>query len=342
MKVRITIRKLFLIGFKKDYLRNWIPSKKFKKIFDKLKTFIIEFPWYSKEVHNWYSLFLIFFNIKKNINIKFTNGFVFINANKENWHFFKSIIHIQEKDKSIKFLNYRNRYIAKIDNLFMFFNEDYEGIMLLHEDFFQDAYNRFNYENKVVIDIGGFIGDSTFYFIHKGARRVFVYEPNKFSYDVLSKNIKFNKLENKVTAFNLGVGYGVNPTTLYIYYNQASSSIFVDDSKRKDFVDKKNIQLISIKEILKEPIDILKMDCEGCEYHVLEIIIKENLIAKIREGIIFEVHNIDERRNVKYILELLEKLPRKKIYVEYNNKPIPINSLSNSSEFIYTIIVLLN
>ena len=60
------------------------------------------------------------------------------------------------------------------------------------------------------------------------------------------------------------------------------------------------------------------MDCEGSEYAILETILNEGLQDKIKEGIILEAHYIDEKRNLKYIKELIKKMGFTKLYT---NKP---------------------
>ncbi|KKM98496.1 hypothetical protein LCGC14_1157430, partial [marine sediment metagenome] len=60
-------------------------------------------------------------------------------------------------------------------------------------------------------------------------------------------------------------------------------------------------------------IDILKIDCEGCEYAILSNILEHNLIEKINESIILEAHNLNEERNPNYAKSLLYQIGFKQI-----------------------------
>ena len=51
-------------------------------------------------------------------------------------------------------------------------------------------------KGKIVLDIGGYIGDTAVYFSKLGASMVYVYEPHPVLYQILTKNIELNNLKN--------------------------------------------------------------------------------------------------------------------------------------------------
>lgn len=196
-------------------------------------------------------------------------------------------------------------YIRLIDQM--------SGITEICEIFVNDIYGKFNYKDKIIIDIGGFIGDSSLYFISKGAKKVYVYEINTDVYEILEENIKRNHLNNKIIAFNNGISNEFRNEILYITKIKASASIYSNISTQKGIIEERHIEVVPFNDILKEPIDILKIDCEGCEYKILEDILKQNLFEKIQEGIILEAHCINEKWTPNYARFLLKKIGYKKI-----------------------------
>lgn len=70
-----------------------------------------------------------------------------------------------------------------------------------------DMYGCVDVDNGIVVDIGAYIGDTALYFIHRGARRVYAFEPVKKFYKYLLRNITRNNLEDRVIAFNYGAWF---------------------------------------------------------------------------------------------------------------------------------------
>jgi FkbM family methyltransferase len=58
---------------------------------------------------------------------------------------------------------------------------------------------------KIVIDIGANLGDSSLFFAKKGFK-VIGFEPLNKVYEIALENIKLNNLEGKITLVNKGVG----------------------------------------------------------------------------------------------------------------------------------------
>lgn len=285
-------------------------SSFFKRLYS-----IIDFRHY---IINWTDLIFISLNFKKKSNIIFKNGFIFRNFRKKNWRYLHFYL-IVFKNK-IKVENVGDKIIAKVNSFNLKLLDSINGIYQIKEVFVQNSYDKFDYTNKVIIDIGGYIGDTALYFISKGAKKVQVYEVNEEVYKILLENIKLNHLEDKVIAFNKGVSNDYNKKILNITEIKGSSGFYENYSKLMNIIDRKEIELIPVKDVLKEQIDILKIDCEGCEYEILENILENNLIDKINEGIILESHYLDDKRNSVYIKALLGKLGFKKIFYEKKNR----------------------
>ena len=78
------------------------------------------------------------------------------------------------------------------------------------------------------------------------------------------------------------------------------------------------VKSISIKKLLDQigSVDILKMDCEGCEFLILKDLVEQDLGNKIREGIIFEIHQFRKEFNYYQAISLLKRSGFKKGFIK--------------------------
>ncbi|MEM3860264.1 MAG: FkbM family methyltransferase [Candidatus Micrarchaeaceae archaeon] len=130
--------------------------------------------------------------------------------------------------------------------------------------FLTEDYSFLRCENEDVVDIGANIGDSAVYFALNGAKKVIALEPYPYSYSSAELNIKNNKLSNIITLLNAGYG------------NDGTITVSEDfRNGRSDLVESKHgrkIPLYSLRSIIEQynlQNPVLKMDCEGCEYNLL-------------------------------------------------------------------------
>ncbi|WMT55535.1 MULTISPECIES: FkbM family methyltransferase [unclassified Acidiplasma] len=72
--------------------------------------------------------------------------------------------------------------------------------------FVREEYKFLNVKDKVVVDIGSNMGDSSIYFALNGAEKVIALEPVPYSFNLAVDNIKENNLEGKVELLNAGYG----------------------------------------------------------------------------------------------------------------------------------------
>jgi FkbM family methyltransferase len=167
--------------------------------------------------------------------------------------------------------------------------------------FFKEDYDFLQVKDKDVIDIGMYIGDSAIYFALNGAKRVIGLEPYPYAFSYAEKNIKLNKLNNVIL---LNAGYGKDDKILVDdkKISTGGSSLISSNSGRE-------IPIYSLKTLLKMyKINnaIVKMDCEGCEYALLE---EDNETLKNIEMIQIEYHY--------GCSNLVEKLKKAGFYVKY-------------------------
>ena len=171
----------------------------------------------------------------------------------------------------------------------------------IYDVFEEEDYKFLNVKDKNVLDIGAFIGDSPIYFIQKGAKKVYAIEPHPDAYNEMLENIKLNNMEDKIIPINMGISYekdyiNISTTTAdtqVTLLKSEGNGIKVSAGKLSDIIDKYNIDA-----------QVLKMDCEGCEY---DIILKDYNTIKEFDEIGFEYHAKNTKIPVNKLLEKLNK-----------------------------------
>ena len=165
----------------------------------------------------------------------------------------------------------------------------------IEEFFSDDSWDMINLNNRNIIDIGANVADTPLYFAKHGSN-VIAFEPVKHLYELGVENIHLNpKLEKNIKFINKAVG-------------GKKGKINIRTDSTKDYInenDSYEIEVITVSDILNDydfPADILKMDCEGCEF---EIILNEDLT--MFNEIVFEHHSKIAGKDYKPLIEKLEK-----------------------------------
>jgi FkbM family methyltransferase len=146
----------------------------------------------------------------------------------------------------------------------------------------QDFYNTDSWglgPDNVMLEIGGHTGEVSMTCAKKYGCKVIVYEPSPQNYERLVKNIELNELTHLVFPHFLAVTKdGRRIHMLEEAYNSGGSRIAEDGVGPE--VD--SITLKQIVSEIKEPIQLILMDCEGAEFEILEDLSPLKNIAKFR------------------------------------------------------------
>ena len=163
--------------------------------------------------------------------------------------------------------------------------------VLIEEIFVREVYEA-NFKNKVVIDVGAYRGESAIYFAINGAKKVIGLEPDEDNYKLALLNIKENGLEDKIVLLNKALAPTGGVINFYKYsrFTNANSIDPNNMVKLNDQIIIKQVETVTLNQLIKmvgERIGLLKLDCEGCEYSVLNSFSDFDLI----DNIILEYHN---------------------------------------------------
>jgi len=173
--------------------------------------------------------------------------------------------------------------------------------------------NDIDLRGKEVVDIGAYVGDSTLYFLYKGAEKIIAIEPHPHAYEELLYNLEINGVRDRIIAINAALGgrkgYCYIPEDLDV--NETIEFNYLDRST-KEGIDVEVITLEDVLRYVKEPY-FLKMDCEGCEYEVINYSLNSLLKFKY---IIFEYHNANLSEHRQALNRLSKNLECHKIHYE--------------------------
>jgi len=135
-------------------------------------------------------------------------------------------------------------FVAPRLDLFVVFLEDLEKM-----------YRALEVRDKVVADIGAYLGETAVFFAKRGARYVYAYEPVFYEYAEL--NLWINNVASAAEVRPYGLWY--EEDVLSVEPAVVSTGLAPGGLK---------IKVRPLAEALKE-VDVVKMDCEGCEYALL-------------------------------------------------------------------------
>ena len=213
--------------------------------------------------------------------------------------------------------NYKNNVITTPQGI-RFYVKSFDELIFAETFLYDIHFSDFNLNSKVVVQAGGFTGDTALYYAYRGAK-VYSFEPDPNSYNLAILNLKLNnsKLRKKVVFQNLAIGKDEIvefPTNTNV--NSGGSSVYKTEKNRTV-----KIKSVSIKTILKEfkikkPY-LLDLDIKGSEFNV----INEKVLSK------FEMVRIEYSTKIgnkklgtrDYIIKQLKQLGFKNIRIYKHN-----------------------
>lgn len=249
-----------------------------------------------KHTSNFYDVLLVDFGLKKKRYITLRDGF-----SLEYGDLYWGLIYL--KDMMCKLTRKNGRlHIYLPHHKLRFYLTSIHDLFIVSEVFGDEVYRPLSVSLKggVVVDVGSFIGISPAYFALYGAK-VFAYEPLPLHYDFARMNLEINCLINKVVLYKAAVGGATGKVLVPSNYSSYSYSL---SHKVHGVKNLEEVDVLTLSDVIKmnnlEVIDLLKIDCEGCENEIFENVENETL-KRIKE-IIIEYHS-----EAKAIIETLRR-----------------------------------
>lgn len=143
-------------------------------------------------------------------------------------------------------------------------------VLDLGEIFGEEIYfTPFSNKKMAVIDLGAHVGIYSLYAALKNKNaKIYAFEPDSDNFKQLCRNIKINKLEDRIFPFKKAISKENKKMNFYLHDRSSRAHSIFEKSKNKVVVN--SINLSKIFKILKiKNCDILKVDIEGAEYEVL-------------------------------------------------------------------------
>lgn len=187
---------------------------------------------------------------------------------------------------------------TKLGKYEVYYENSDEFYELKKEIFSENSYYiELEKEDPLIVDLGSHIGMTVLYFKMLFPKsRVIAYEPVPYNFEILKKNVEENQLENvelvqAVIAPKSGILRIQEPIGEGAW--RSGAGIIPKGWKGIQTNQEIKVEAVGIQELLREKIDILKMDIEGMEYEVIR-----NMGPNIRnvKNMLIEVHPRKDHR----------------------------------------------
>jgi|TARA_B110000495_G_C22991084_1_gene583606 FkbM family methyltransferase len=223
--------------------------------------------------------------------------------------FSKDVKNIQLREKSFKIFTNNNKKIIETSDGIKFYIDSIHPGNTIIETFIKNIHminTKIDWKNKIIVDAGAECGDTPLYFANKGAK-VYAIEPVKTHFNFMQKNLELNQdLAKNIIPINAAIGEnGILKFYESTKEGGGGGASYVDNNQEDDFKITE-VQGYTLK-MLKEKfgisrIDLLKMDCKGCEFFLT----KEDL--EHVENVKIEYTIMNDKNKLENLLKLLENI----------------------------------
>jgi len=221
--------------------------------------------------------------------------------------FTEDVNNIQFREKSFKILTVNKKKIIETSEGIKFFIDSIHPGNTIVETFIKNIHlinSNLNFNDSVVVDVGAECGDTALYFANKGAK-VFAFEPVKTHFNFMKKNLELNEhLSKNIVPINAAIG---KDGILKFYESTkkvggaGASFVYNNQGSEYNITEVQGYSLKTAIEKFEIPhIDLLKMDCKGCEFFLT----KEDLENVKNIKLEYSIQN--KKNKLENLLHLLE------------------------------------
>jgi FkbM family methyltransferase len=138
--------------------------------------------------------------------------------------------------------------------------------------------------------------------------KIYCFEPDEINYEMLIANME--DYRNIVELHNVGIYYGITESNVVGTGDKSPLGYMVEDAtKEHNFIfgtiryEGKKFKLTTLENIIKTPVDLIKIDAEGSEYNIIE----NSKLLKESKILIISFHNHLENYVKDFIYRNLPK-----------------------------------
>ncbi len=179
---------------------------------------------------------------------------------------------------------------------------------LINEIFIAGEYSfQSTMKNPVIIDCGANIGISVLYFKRTLPNcRIIAFEPNPYSYKLLNQNIKENNITG-VETHELALYDKESTIPFFIRKDVGTPSASIRSDRGGERMLPVNTKKLSFYLNDLESVDLVKMDVEGAEIHIIKDLVITSTIGKVKNYYIEYHHNLNtDKSNLSSFLKNFE------------------------------------
>lgn len=212
------------------------------------------------------------------------------------------IQNLENKFKELSIVNHREGFLVGFLDLSIYIESE-EEFHILNEIFVRNDYDFISSSQSVVIDIGANIGITSLFFSRLDyVDKIYAFEPVKDTFEQAQYNFSLNNKIQKITTIkNIGLGNN-SRKELFLFDKNCKGNTGLRGKSSPSYENNTNAKKIEVQiesatleltKIVSENRDkklIVKMDCEGGEYEILEDLCQSGMIHKI-DVLLLEWHD---------------------------------------------------
>lgn len=218
---------------------------------------------------------------------------------------FQSKYYIQDlenKFKNISIVNHKEGFLVGFLDLSIYVESE-EEFHILNEIFVRNDYDFISGSQSIVIDIGANIGITSLFFSQFDyVDKIYAFEPVKVTFEQAAYNFSLNDKIQKIAKIkNIGLGKN-SRKEVFLFDTSCKGNTGLRGELSPSYENNSNAKKIEVQiesataelaVILAENSDkkvIVKMDCEGGEYEILEDLYQSGMIENI-DVLLLEWHD---------------------------------------------------
>jgi len=160
-------------------------------------------------------------------------------------------------------------------------------------------------DTPLIVDCGSNIGVSILFFKKLYPRaRVIGFEPDPQSFQMLSRNIRENGLQD-ITIHNMAVAARSGEITFYSLPNKPGSLLASTVPGRING-EAFQVPCVTLSSMMPGPVDLLKLDIEGAEVEVIRELAASDALGRIKTLLLEYHHHVSQDEDLAGMLRILE------------------------------------